>query len=115
MKEIKFGVCTGCLERAGIGQEEADQQEFLQRLKDRLQAEDFLKPTDQTEQIQWSIETYSCLRFCPEGRVSVVAPRAENPQQGRLGMSRSTQFEDVYDCLVRDLKSLSTTNATKGK
>ncbi|AGH94565.1 hypothetical protein [Pseudobdellovibrio exovorus] len=110
MKEIKFGLCTGCLERAEI-----DRDEFLQRLNDQLLADEDLKDIP-PEGISWSIETYSCLRFCPEGRISVVAPRAEDPQQGRLGMSRSIQFADVYDCLVRDIKShTKTLNDSKTK
>lgn len=90
MKEIKVGICTGCLERAEI-----EHDDFLKELRLQLEA-------TQPEST-WQIETYSCLRFCPEGRVSVVAPRADDPTQGQLSMSRTTSVEDVCKVLVQGL------------
>lgn len=78
---------------------EEAQTDYLRRLRQRF--------------MQFDFETYSCLRLCPENRVTLEIPRAEADPQ--LAMARSVKFEDVAELIERLTAESAESRNTKGE
>ncbi|WP_347357715.1 hypothetical protein [Bdellovibrio sp.] len=90
MKQL-VEICSGCIVRSS-GEEGSSvivKREFLEKLQNRLQE---LRPD-----IEWSVSTTSCMRFCPPQRMSMVVAN-------RMEMSRSNTVESVADDIVSRIK-----------
>lgn len=86
-------ICSGCIARSVEGSNEdlgRIKKEFLHNVLELLRAQ---KPD-----IEWSLETSSCYRFCPPHRLSLVVNK-------KLGMTRGVSVETVVEDILSRFRS----------
>lgn len=86
-------ICSGCIARSveSSGEDLGQiKKEFLRSVLELLRA----KKTD----IEWSLETSSCYRFCPPHRLSLVVNQ-------KLGMTRGVSVETVVEDILSRFRS----------
>ncbi len=86
-------ICSGCIARSveSSGEDLGQiKKEFLHSVLELLRAK---KPD-----IEWSLETSSCYRFCPPHRLSLVVNQ-------KLGMTRGVSVETVVEDILSRFRS----------
>lgn len=83
--------CSGCVVRAK-SDESFSSLEIKKQFKSEL--ENLLKDRYPTE--SFVVDSVSCMRFCPEGRISLTV-------NNRMTMSKGTEIENVLAAIHREL------------
>lgn len=80
-------ICSGCIARSTEVEAES-----LAMVKKAFLDQVVALLKENRSDVEWSVGTTSCMRFCPEGRLSIVVG-------GAMGMTRAASVEQV----VRDI------------
>lgn len=86
-------ICSGCIARSveGAGEDLGQiKKEFLHKVLELLRV--------QRPDVEWSLETTSCYRFCPPHRLSLVVNQ-------KLGMTRGASIETVAEDILSRFRS----------
>ncbi|MGE9743512.1 hypothetical protein [Bdellovibrio bacteriovorus] len=83
-------ICSGCIARSTESRADSaveSRKLFLTEVQEALKA--------RRPDVEWNLSTVSCMRLCPENRLSIVV-------LNRMGMTRGSSVESIVeDILIR--------------